>query len=463
MDASVDTFVQHRALSGWGRHPVVESRVVRPETRSQLRAVLEATSEPVLAHGAGRSYGDAALNPRGLTILTERLNRMIAFDPETGRLRCEAGVRLGEILDVFVPRGWFVPVTPGTKAVTLGGAVAFDVHGKNHHGEGSFAHFVRAIELLTASGACVRCSRQERAELFWATVGGAGLTGFITEVELELRRIETACLRTRRIKTHHLDEAFDAFEAHDPRHTYAVAWIDAMARGDSLGRGLCMFGDHARADELGKARRARPLAYAPRRYFSVPIPLPRRVLGPTVVRCFNRMYHARQRREEVRRVEDIDAFFYPLDAVGQWNRMYGPDGFVQYQCVLPMDESRMGITHLLEHLHTTGWPCYLAVLKRMGPASDGMLSFPMRGYTLALDIPRRDGIEALLHALDAIVLQHGGRIYLAKDAALRPEAFRAMYPRHDEWLNVKRRVDPDGRFTSALARRLQLVPEAVYA
>jgi FAD/FMN-containing dehydrogenase len=455
------------SLSGWGRHPVVTSTVTRPEKRRALRQVvtgrgngaLEAGPDgSVLARGAGRSYGDAALTRDGLTVAMGRLDRMLAFDAETGWLRAEAGVRLREILAAFVPRGWFLPVTPGTKEITLGGAIAFDVHGKNHHCDGGISNFVRAFELLTADGSTRRCTRETNADLFWATVSGAGLTGIITEVELQLQPIETAHVATRRIKARDLEDAFAVFEAYEPEHQYAVAWIDCLASGADLGRSLCMFGDHAPRDALDAGSRTQPLDYTPDRWFDLPVDLPSGLLNRWTVRAFNRLYYGRQRQPEVQDLEPIDPFFYPLDAIGDWNRMYGADGFVQYQCVLPMDASYDGLVDLLQAINRSGHASFLAVLKRMGPADAGLLSFPMRGYTLALDMPYQEGLEDFLHELDEIVLRHGGRVYLAKDVALQPEAFRTMYPQYEQWRSVKQAVDPDNRFASDLSRRLGITP-----
>ncbi|WP_259049930.1 FAD-binding protein [Salinibacter ruber] len=446
-------------LSGWGRHPTVESRVSRPEKRVTLQSLIEQNGAPVLARGAGRSYGDASLlNNEGTTLLTDRLDRMLAFDPDTGVLRAEAGVRLREILEVFVPQGWFVPVTPGTKEVTLGGALAFDIHGKNHHRDGGISNFVHEIELLTADGKIRTCSPDQNGKLFWATVSGAGLTGIITEVALELRPIETAYVAERTLKADDLDDAFALFEEHEPDYLYSVAWIDCLASGGSLGRSHLMFGHHAEPNELSAKQRQDPLGYEPDHLASLPFDLPEGILNEHTVKAFNKLYYARQRKRDKRAVVGIDPFFYPLDAISDWNRMYGESGFVQFQCVLPMEESYDGLKEILAEVQESGLASFLAVLKRMGPPDGGLLTFPMRGYTLALDIPRREGLEDLLRDLHETVARREGRVYLAKDAYLRPETFRDMYPALEEWLEVKRRVDPKNRFTSAQAQRLGIEP-----
>ena len=446
-------------LSGWGRYPVVKNTVVRPEKLEGLRALVAASSaSSLIARGAGRSYGDAALNGTGRTILTERLNRMLAFDEESGVLRCEAGVTLDEILTTFVPRGWFLPVTPGTRYVTVGGAVAFDVHGKNHHCDGSFSTFVHAFDLLTASGETITCSRHEQPDVFWATIGGAGLTGIITEVTFALRPIETAFVNLHTIKARHLDEALALFDEHDPAYPYSVAWIDCLASGRSLGRSLLTFATHARQADLKTPRAADPLQYHPKPWFSLPFDLPNGVLNRLTIKAFNQLYYSRQWGRERRALRAIDAFFFPLDAIRHWNRMYGKRGFVQYQCVFPPDASRDALVTMLTRLSQDGWGSFLAVLKRFGPASEAMLSFPMPGYTLALDMPMRDGLDAALQALNRLVRDWGGQVYLAKDAHLTPEDFQAMYPRYPEWLAVKSRIDPTGVFASTLSERLQIHP-----
>ena len=451
------------SLAGWSRYPTLQSHACRPEKQVRLRdLVAEAGAQrtSVLARGAGRSYGDAALNGRGTTVLMERLDRMLAFDEDTGTLQCEAGVTLGEILKAFVPRGWFLPVTPGTKHVTVGGAVAFDVHGKNHHCDGGFSNFVERFDLLTASGETLTCSREENADLFRATVSGAGLTGIITDVTFRLRPISSAYINVRTVKSADLDETFALFDRLEPQYPYSVAWIDCLARGRALGRCHLMLGDHATPGDLNVQKQSDPLHYDPTTRLAVPFDMPGALLNPLSVRAFNTLYYARQRQKETHGVADFDAFFYPLDFIGQWNRMYGKRGFVQYQCVFPMEASRSGLVKLLTKLSEAGAASFLAVLKRLGAEDAGLLSFPMRGYTLSLDIPMRRGLGTFLDELDRLVLDHGGRVYLAKDAYLSSASFRAMYPHFPEWLAIKSRVDPDNLFTSALSERLNIRSEA---
>lgn len=441
-------------LSGWGRYPVVKSYLQRPEKVSSFTTILqESGKNPLIARGLGRSYGDAALNAKGNTVLTQRLNRMVAFDQQTGILRCEAGVTMKEILATFVPRGWFPAVTPGTKFVTVGGAVAFDVHGKNHHRDGTFSRHLRSLKLILASGETVQCSRQENRELFWATVGGMGLTGIITEAEFALHPIQTAYIKSHNIKAKNLDEAFALFDEYEPQYQYSVAWIDCLASGKSLGRSILMFGNHAAREDIPLKQQPEPLHLKPKPNLKVPFDLPAGILNRYTMSIFNTLYYGKMRSKEVKSVIDYDSFFYPLDFIQNWNRLYGKQGYVQYQWVLPTEVSREALYRMLQLCSQTGWGSFLAVLKRLG-SQEGWLSFPMAGYTLALDMPIRKGLWEFLRKLDKLVIEYGGRVYLAKDARLSAEAFRSMYPNFPHWLSVKERVDPHNRFSSALSQRL---------
>jgi decaprenylphospho-beta-D-ribofuranose 2-oxidase len=443
-------------LGGWGRFPLARCHVFRPERRAEVAATLAAKAVPsFIARGLGRSYGDAALNDDGGVIVHDRLDRMLHFDAATGELLCEAGISFADIIDWGVPRGWFPPVTPGTKFVTMGGAVAADVHGKNHHRDGTLASFVQALTLLTADGETLRCSRAERPDVFWATVGGMGLTGMILDVRLRLRAVESSWLRVDYRKAPDLERTLAAFAEGDAGSPYSVAWIDCLARGRAMGRAVIMHGDHASAAESRAAGRAR---VAPRRgpALTIPFDVPGVLLNPLTMGLFNAAYYAAH-PEARGRLVDIDRFFYPLDGIGAWNRFYGRHGFVQYQAVVPGHEGVRGLVALLDRLSRSGRPSFLAVLKRLGPANPGLLSFPREGYTLALDMPVRAGLLDLMRELDRLVLDHGGRVYLAKDATTTPQAVRLMYPRLDEFRAVKARLDPRGVISSSLARRLGLV------
>lgn len=440
-----------KPLSGWGRYPIQVCELVRPERYSQFQPAVE----PTIVRGQGRSYGDAALNKNGRVMLSERMNRMLAFDSCAGVLRAESGTTLQEILEIVVPHGWFLPVTPGTKHVSLGGCVAADVHGKNHHVSGSFSEHVLEIEMILADGGRTRCSSLQNSNLFWATVGGMGLTGIIGEVTLQLIPIESTRVLVEHRGASDLEAGFRLLDDAQFDDVYTVAWIDCLARGRSLGRSIVMRGHHAARSDLPLRERNTPLVRAPRRQRSVPLNLPSWSLNRITVGAFNNLYYWRQKAKRRPFLTDYDSYFYPLDAVAGWNRVYGKNGFLQYQCVLPAKDAFDGMRRLVELLASSRRASFLAVLKRFGRAGGGMLSFPMPGYTLALDLPVRDvGLFHLLGRLDEIVLRSSGRVYLAKDCRVAPDAFRTMYPRFEEWLTVKRAVDPNNRFSSSLSRRL---------
>ena len=446
-----------KSLAGWGRMQPRECHVYRPERSRDLSSILGGhEGVDCIARGLGRSYGDAAVNETGAVIDTTRLNRMLDFNPEEGLLDCEGGVSLPEIIEAFLPRGFFLPVTPGTKFVTVGGAIANDVHGKNHHADGTFGKFVEEIELLTGAGENLRCSPSENADVFWATVGGIGLTGLILRARFRLQPVETAFMSVDYHQSADLDDVLATMAASDAHYQYSVAWVDCLARGKNLGRSVLMRANHAAPDQLPSAQRKAPLALKPPRTKSIPIDFPGFVLNPLAIKMFNELFYRRHRSEPGVLVYH-DAYFYPLDRIHHWNRMYGKQGFVQYQATLPPQEEA-GLVKLLERLSASRRASFLAVLKTLGAANPGMLSHPMKGFTLTLDIPNRAGLIPFLHELDRILLDHGGRLYLAKDMAAEPETIRAMYPRLDEFRAVKERLDPGGRLSSSMARRLEIVP-----
>ncbi|MFA9478912.1 FAD-binding protein [Phycisphaerales bacterium AB-hyl4] len=444
-------------LAGRNNVPRQVCHVYRPARRADVATLIEhGIQSDWIARGLGRSYGDSMLNEgRGVIDMTP-LDRLLAFDADTGTLECEAGVSLKRIIDTFLPRGWFPAVTPGTKHVTVGGAIACDVHGKNHHRDGSFANCVDQVTLLTAAGETLACSRDENAEVFFATLGGMGLTGVLLTVRLRLKRVASAYLNVRFEQAGNLDDLLAAF-ADDAQHSYSVAWIDGLARGAKLGRGVLMRGEHAEADDLPAVRRERPFDVPVRFKPSVPCDLPGFVLNRYTVAAFNARYYRKHRSGE--RLLDYDAYFYPLDGVGNWHRLYGRRGFYQYQFVVPEgDEGGAAVRHVMERLTASRRASFLAVLKRFGPESGGLLSFPVAGYTLAIDLPNRgDEVLALMHELDAYVVERGGRVYLAKDACLKREHFERMYPRLDTFKSICRRLDPQRRLASSQARRLGLV------
>jgi FAD/FMN-containing dehydrogenase len=382
----------------------------------------------------------------------DRLDHLLALDEERCQLRAEAGTSLEAVLDAIVPRGFFVPVTPGTRRVTLGGCVAADVHGKNHHHDGTFTRHVDALILHTPALGEVRCSNLDNPELFNATCGGMGLTGIIGEIDLRLRRIESAYVIARHYSTGDLDELLARFESADNDDEYTVSWLDALS-----GRGIFMAGHHATRNELPPSLLQSPLRLARERSRAIPVTMPFSPFLKPVVAVFNTLYQRRHAGSGEPFVADYRQYFYPLDGIENWNRLHGRRGFTQYQCVLPSPWSRDGLAEILRRVRRAHVPPTLAVLKRMGAEGPGLLSFPRDGYTLALDLPVAGEAAVRLTAeLDEVTLDCGGRVYLAKDACLRPAAFRAMYPRYPDWLAIKRRVDPDNRMRSALSARLSI-------
>ncbi len=439
-------------LSSWGNYPVVTANVVRPERYAELQQLRGRR----IARGLGRSYGDAALLSKGQVVLMERLDRFLAIDDATGIVRAEAGVSLESLLHHLLPRGWFPPVTPGTKFVTLGGCVAADVHGKNHHCDGTFGAHVQELELVLADGSVRRCSPSEDKELFWATIGGMGLTGIISEVTLQMTKVESAYMMTHHHSAKDLEAVLRLLAEGGADDKYSVAWIDCLASGRELGRSVVILGHHANADQLSTKQRHAPLKVIPGRQASIPLMLPFSLVNSWSVKAFNAFYYWLQSAKTEEHVVGYDSFFYPLDVIHHWNRIYGKKGFVQYQCVLPTQTAAEGLKALLERLTTSRRASFLAVLKRFGPEGSGLLSFPMPGFTLALDIPVDAGLFSLLDDLDAEVLRHGGRVYLAKDARLSASAFRTMYPRYEAFAAVKAAVDPTNSFCSDLSLRLNI-------
>ncbi len=437
-------------LSGWGRFPSLPCQELQPDDEAQTRAAV-ADNASLIARGNGRAYGDSALNPHA-TVTMRRVQRLVSFEEETGLLVCEAGTLLADLVALFVPRGWFVPVTPGTKFVTIGGMIAADVHGKNHHSAGSFGTHVLWLDLAVADGRALRCSREENAELFAATVGGMGLTGVILRAAFRMIRIETPLIRQETLKAGNLAEAMDLFES-TASATYSVAWIDCVAKGPRLGRSVLLLGEHlALADapaELLKAAKAKKDGGGLR----VPFDFPGVALNRFSIAAFNELYYRRARAGT--QIVPLEPYFYPLDAIGDWNRIYGSSGFMQYQFVLPKAASREGMAAILGRIAAQGTGSFLAVLKLFG-AQDGLLSFPMEGYTLALDFPATIANLNLMIELDAMVADHGGRLYLAKDARMGAGILKRGYPQLARFAEIRDAHDPDRRFRSVQSERLGL-------
>ena len=440
-----------KTLAGWGRFPVQDCRVARPEKRRELFAAVADLEIPnLIARGLGRAYGDAALNCDSGVILGEKMSAFLDFNAQTGVLHAQGGASFAAILETFVPRGYFLPVAPGTKFITLGGAIACNVHGKNHHIDGSISGFVEEIELLTASGEILTLSRHDLAEEFWATIGGMGLTGIILSAKMRLMPIETAFIRVSTTRTQNLDETLAQF-GREGEFRYSVAWLDCLAVGENLGRSVLIRGDHAAPDEISEGE---PLAFPTPKKRGIPLDFPDFALNSTSVKAFNALYFASH--PDATKIVPFEPFFWPLDAVLGWNRIYGARGFIQYQCVLPHETSRDGLRKLLETISKSGRAPFLAVLKVLGENDDSMLGFPLSGHALSLDLAASDGIVEFAQKLDEIVWEFGGRVYLAKDATLSAPALRKMVPRLDEFERVKRRLDPQNRFQSSLSRRLEI-------
>ncbi|MBC2667219.1 FAD-binding oxidoreductase [Novosphingobium flavum] len=438
-------------LSGWGRYPRAECRLLRPRALDDVSALVGQT--PLIARGNGRAYGDAALGAPE-TLAMGQFNRMLAFDEASGILTAQAGVQLAEVIDVFLPRGWFPAVTPGTKFVTIGGAIAADVHGKNHHKDGSFSTCVEWIDLAGPDGTVRRASKAENPELFAWTCGGMGLTGVILRAAIRLRRVESGWIRQRSHPAPGLRSAMALFEENHAA-TYSVAWIDCLAGGQSLGRSLVMTGEHAEAGELTPRESADRFVRQGKRAKAVPFDFPQIALNPLSVRAFNELYYGVGAWNRGEGLIDYDSYFYPLDALLEWNRIYGRRGFAQFQCVIPLAAAEAGVAALLRRIASSGQGSFLAVLKRMGP-QESRFSFPMEGYTLALDFPVKDASAALFTELERIVIDHGGRFYLAKDAFLSPEALRAADRRTGQFTAMRAASGSAGRFVSALSERLEL-------
>jgi len=428
-------------FQSWGRYPRVgDQHVVRARDRHALPPF--DAGRPNLAYGNGRSYGDVCLNEGGTLIAMRDLNRFIAFDVQAGELVCEAGVLLADILDLAGPRGWFLPAVPGTKFVTVGGAIANDVHGKNHHRVGTFGTNVLAFSLSRSDGSDLHCSQTENPELFAATIGGLGLTGVITQARLKLRPVKSGYFEGEQIKFRTLDEFFTLAEKSEDPYEYTAAWIDCLAEGEALGRGLFMRANHAETGGF-EAPRSLPLA--------MPATPPLSLVNRLSLGVFNTLYYERQRTAVVARRWHYNPYLFPLDTISDWNRVYGPKGFVQYQCVVPMADVRDASHALLTEISRSGQGSPLVVFKTFGDVvSPGMLSFPMKGATLALDFPMAGGKTlSLLDRLDRIVAEAGGRLYPAKDARMTGDMFEKGYPAFGQFM---KHVDP--AFGSSFGRRV---------
>ncbi len=447
-----------RLLAGWGRTSPTIARVLEPDSAAAVDAPLSGERRGCIARGLGRSYGDAAQCAGGVVLDTRRLDAIGEIDAETGVVDVGAGVSLDRLLRVGLRDGWFIPVSPGTRQVSIGGAIAADVHGKNHHRDGSFCRHVSSITLHTPGGVH-EVGPEADPELFWATAGGMGLTGVVTSARVAMRRVESAWMRVDTEQHGDIDSLMTALERVDASHRYSVAWVDCSASGRQLGRGILDAADHAAASEVTGRRAARLLRPPPERALSVPPIVPRWAINPLTVAAFNEAWF-RKSPSRPGHLRHLSGFFHPLDALANWNVVFGRRGFLQYQFAVD-DAHRELVPRTLELLQRARCPVTISVLKRFGPGDPGPLSFPIPGWTLALDLPvGPPALRDTLRGLDEAVASAGGRVYLAKDARLGRDMFQAMYPRLSEFQAVCRRVDPEGVLTSDLARRLGICEDS---
>lgn len=414
-----------KTISNWGNYPEVKAQVSHPAFETALLRDFDRGGK-LLARGNGRCYGDAALSDTVIDMTA--YNKILAFDRATGIVTCQAGALLADVLELSVSRGFFLPVTPGTKFVSIGGAIAADVHGKNHHVDGCFSEHVLEFQLLGENGTLLNCSREENPDLFWATVGGMGLTGIITQATFKLRPVESAYIRQDCIKARNLKEIMRLFEE-SKNWTYSVAWIDCLQKGKHQGRSIMMRGEHATIDELPAKFRAAPLSLKQKGKKTVPFFFPNFTLNKYTVKAFNLLYYFKQFKRAISNFVDYDTFFYPLDSILEWNRIYGKGGFIQYQMALPLESSEAGLGELLDAINKSGQGSFLAVLKLFGKNNrNAYNSFPIEGYTLALDFKVNSKLADLVMELDGIVKKHQGRLYLAKDAMSKREGFEYFQP-----------------------------------
>jgi len=429
------------SLMSWGMYPKIKNTVFKFNKEATLKEIIN-EHDNLIPYGNGRSYGDSALSTNIINVKPK--DYFIDFDESSGLLHVQAGVLLAEILESYVPRGWFLKVTPGTKLITIGGAIASDIHGKNHHVEGCFSECVENFRIMLGDGKVVTCYKDLDPELFKATCGGMGLTGIILDAKIYLKKINSQYIDQTTIKTKNLKETFDAFEEYKEK-PYSVAWIDCLAKGDKIGKCLLMVGDFR---DDGK------LDYKKKGQLSIPFNFPSFALNNWSVRVFNWLYYGKAKEGVSKQRVDIDTFFYPLDAIGHWNRIYGRNGFTQYQFILPKETSYEGLEEILTAISSSGKGSFLAVLKLYGKANDNWLSFPIEGYSLALDFKIEKGLFDLLDKLDEIVIKYEGRIYLTKDVRVSKETFEKGYPHIETFRQYRQKNKMDSKFQSLQSKRV---------
>ena len=438
-----------KAAANWGNYPVFEGEEESFVFKEQLEALIQ-KDQPFIPRGNARSYGDSSLSKRMISTL--KFDNILSFDKEAGVFECQSGITLEHVLKVIVPAGWFLPVTPGTQLITIGGAVGSNVHGKNHRKDGSFSRHIIDMDVQLASMQVITCSEIQNADLFGATCGGMGLTGVVTRVKFRLKKIETSFMKQKQVKAQNLDELISLFDKYKDV-TYAVAWIDCLKTGKYFGRGILTIGEHALVNELNAGQKKDPLQLPAKKGLTFPVNLPGWVLNSFTVKIFNFLFYHKNFYKEMDSVVPYDPFFYPLDAIRNWNRMYGKKGFVQYQFVLPA-EAKQGLVEIMNRISDKGMGSFLTVLKALGK-QESMISFCREGYTLALDFPVRNGVLEFLDELDEIVLKYGGRLYITKDARMQP-VMLSGYPELEKFKSVVKKYNPEGKIRSAQSDRLLL-------
>ena len=438
-------------LSGWAKYPIIEAKVFYPRNIEDL--INKIRDKNAIARGSGRAYGDSAISTSN-TISMKYFNRFLDFDNLSGKLVAEAGVKLEEIIEIFLTKGWFPSVSPGTKFATLGGMIAADVHGKNHHKDGSIRKFIDWLEIIRPNGDIIRCSPKENSELFEWTIGGMGLTGIILKVAIRLRKVETAWIKQKLISVTNEENCIDQFEQ-NLNSTYTVAWIDCLAKGKNLGKSILMLGEHAKINDLPKKIKNNPLIIKKKKKLSIPFNFPSWILSSFTVKIFYEFYYWYKKKMTKEHLIDYDDYFYPLDKLLQWNKIYGKKGFAQYQCVMPLHNAKKGIQELLAEISKAKAGSFLAVLKRFGD-QDSAFSFPMKGYTLALDFPVNDKNFALMSRLDEITIKYNGRFYLAKDSRLNKLIFQKSETRIENFRNFRNKDECYKVFRSSQSQRLEL-------
>jgi decaprenylphospho-beta-D-ribofuranose 2-oxidase len=442
--------MQKTLITNWNKYPEIEAEINHYTIGSENNPSF--LQDELIPRGNGKSYGDASLGDKVCSSL--RHNKILHFNKEEGLFIAQSGILFSEILEVITPHGWFLPVTPGTKFITLGGAIGANVHGKNHHLEGSISRHIQFIDLLLANGEILRCDRNQNPEVFNATIGGMGLSGFILTAGIQLKKIESTSISQLQLKAQNLTEILDFFDQY-ANYTYSVAWIDCLKKGKHFGRSILMLGEHSKENEVKNKKEL--LVSHGKNSINIPFNFPGFVLNDFSIRWFNKLYYHKNLKSKKELQSHYEPFFYPLDSITNWNRIYGKRGFIQYQFVLPKENGKLYLEKILKRITDKGWGSFLAVLKMFGPEDEGYLSFPMEGYTLALDFPIRKGIFQFLDELDVLVKEAGGRIYLTKDARMSYQMFKDTYPKLKEFQDIIREINPERKFQSLLSKRLKLI------